>query len=130
MNWFKIAKSESFNNNFGKKAKEFIKNNPFCQKLFKEYCIPTEYIDQIKIIAKPLKKQYGRSDSKQIIINKNIVDEDFFNNSFKLSFLIHELTHVLTRIKNRVCYFSDKEEHFSFINSILFELLNYHNPHS
>ena len=123
MSWYKIAKSGLSKEKLNERLKEIIRKEPFFHKLYKEYGIPMEQIDEnLVFVARDLEDIYAQGNGKYIFINSKLFEKgDFFQNG--IHYVVHEITHWLTRQKEKEHYFQDPEESAAFQAGITYELL-------
>lgn len=124
MDWYKFAKSEIENTKINRAIKDEIRTNPFFKRMFDDYGVPIEKIDDnLSIEIVELNGKFAKSDSRKIYLNKKLFENNaFFSDNFH--FVIHELIHWLTRQKERQFYFADPEEVEAFACAMCFELTN------
>lgn len=116
MNWYKLSNQELNN-----KLKDIIRNNPFMLKMLKSNSIPVERIENhLTFEIKDLDGKKAQSDSKTIIFDKKVFENNFVENG--LHFLIHELYHWAVRQKEKNFYFADPEEIEAFSLGIAYEI--------
>jgi len=101
--------------------KKSLKNSLPVKKLFNQFDVDINQLDNLNIKLVPLKGRYALTDHKEMRLNKNLFREgDFFD---KYMFVIlHEIVHFVSRMKEKKSYFSDPEESLAFIVAIAHEL--------
>ncbi|MFA5599224.1 MAG: hypothetical protein WDA06_01375 [Phenylobacterium sp.] len=120
MNWFVFAQSKN-TEQICRFIKKQIRQDPFFIRLFKLFNIPIDRIDNLTIKIKPLYGMSAKSNSKTIILDKEVIDKSDTLNDI-MHFIVHEICHWLIRQREKEQYFSDPEEHFSFIHAIAYEM--------
>lgn len=121
--WYIIAQTGMSNQELNRKLKSIIRENPFFHKMFEEFDIPLDRIDDHLIFkAKKMHGIYAQGNGKYIFINPKLFEKGDFLEE-KIHFIAHELTHWLTKQREKDCYFSDPEEISAFIFGIIYELL-------
>jgi len=120
MSWYKISKTKNLNADL----KNIIKTNPFFVKLLDIHSIPIEWIDdKLTFHIKDLKRKKAQSDSKSIIFDSKLFEEDdFYRNG--LHYLAHELYHWISRQKENNFYFADPEEMDAFATGMAYEIIS------
>lgn len=89
--------------------------------MLKDNSIPIGRIDNhLTFEIKDLDGQKAKSDSKTIIFDKKVFENNFIENG--LHFLIHELYHWAIRQKEKNFYFADPEEIEAFSFGIAYEI--------
>ena len=122
MAWYVLAKSEGDSEAVSTKLKGIIRDSAFFQKLFEEYGVPLDKLDNLVFKVKKMKGKYATSNSKEIWLNEKLFrDGTFFDD--KVHYVVHEMIHWLTRQREKQLYFTDPEEVEAFIHSIRWELL-------
>jgi hypothetical protein len=67
-----------------------------------------------------LQDRFAEGNGHEIIIDKKLLDDDFFENHFH--FVIHEMFHWIKRRAESKFYFSDDEEVQSFTLAMVWEI--------
>lgn len=121
MNWFKLASLSIKERDFNDFIKNVIKKDPFFNKMFEIFDIPLDRLNNVKFIIKKLNGKNAKSNSKLIILNKDLFDKAESLDDL-VHYCLHEITHWLTRQKEKDCYFSDPEEIQAFSLGMAWEL--------
>ena len=101
--------------------KERLLNSRVIQKLFDEFEISSERLQELIIEVVDLESKYSETDETTMKINKSLFEGGhFFRDYFFV--LPHELVHWLSRIKEKSAYFNDPEEVLGFVASVGYEL--------
>jgi len=120
MNWYKESKSDIDIKN---KIKSILKKHPLTVSLREYYEIPESYIDKnLDIVIKKMDKPYAEGNGKEIVLNKDLFEDNFFEDNFH--FVIHEFFHWLKRRHEDRFYFNDSEEMQSFVLAITWQIMN------
>ena len=102
--------------------KKRLKSSKAIMRLFDQYDISPDRLDDLEIVITDLDQKYAETDSKTCKINKNLfhggVDE-FFDKYFFI--LPHEIVHFCTRISESEAWLNDPEECLGFVMSIAYE---------
>jgi hypothetical protein len=103
------------------KIKDMIKNSRVMRKLFEEFEVSPEKIDDLRIRIVEIDDKYAETDADQMLLNKFMFEKGtFFDDYFFV--VMHEIVHYLSRTKEQNSYFADPEEQLGFVNSIAFEI--------
>ncbi len=118
-NWYKTAQNKD--DQFDRKIKQSIKQIKFVVNLFKQMSIPLDWIDNnVKFKVKDLDSINALSDSKQIIINKNLINQFFLEDGIHI--IVHQLFHWLNRQRENKVYFSDPQQIDAFAMGIAYQI--------
>ena len=92
-------------------------------KLFEQFEVAPERLQDLQIVIVPLEKKYAETDDRSMKLN-NVLFEGGWDVFVRDHFFIvaHEIVHWLSRIKEQESYFHDPEEVMGFVSSIAFEL--------
>ena len=102
-----------------KKLKQLI----CIQRLFEQFEVSMDRLDNLSIIVVPLDKKYAETDGSTMKLNETLFDGGkFFEEYFFV--VCHELVHYLSRAKEEDSYFHDPEEVLGFCTSIAYEIEN------
>lgn len=110
-------------NNIESMIREELIRVPAIQKLFKEFEVSFDRLNELRIEITELDKKYAETDSETMRLNKSMFQngwEDFKKNHFFV--VAHEIVHWLSRIREEDSYFNDPEEVLGFVASIAYEL--------
>lgn len=116
MSWYK--KSSNIKN----KIKYIFKNHPFFKDILNNYMIPIDKVDDLQIHFKKLNGMLGFSDSEKIVIDVDLLENNFFTDNFYP--VVHEFFHWVKRMSEKMFYFNDAEEVQGFILSMSWEFKN------
>ena len=105
------------------KLKKMIREDPFFNRMFREYGIPINKInDELVFRIKKMDDRFSQANNQYIDLDEKLFkDGDFFTE--KMHYVVHELTHWLTRQKEQDMYFYDPEEQDAFALGMAFEIL-------
>jgi len=100
--------------------KKKLKRNPAIRKLFNQFDISLDKLDNLRISIVPLQGKHAITDGKEMKLDENLFKKryDFFTNFMFLP--VHELVHHLSRIKEQQAYFNDPEEVLGFVAAIAY----------
>lgn len=91
------------------------------QKMFEEFEVSLEQLDDLDIRIEDLHGRYAETDIESMVLDKGLFENGrFFEDSWFVC--VHELVHFCTRFREKNSYFSDPEESLGFIFSICTEL--------
>jgi len=114
---YKQAQSESL----GDAIKQRLKNSLAVQKIFEEFEVSLDRLNELRIEVVPLEKKYAETDGEVMKINSSLFEgEDFWDKYFFV--IVHEIVHWLSRVKEENSYFNDPEEVCGFVLSIAYEI--------
>jgi len=123
MSWYITAQIGMDSNELNRKLKSIIRDNSFFLKMFDEYDIPIERIDdQLTFKIKKMHGIHAQGNGRYIFLNPKLFERGDFLEE-KIHFVAHELTHWLTKQREEDCYFADPEEIAAFTHGIIYELL-------
>jgi len=123
MSWYITAQTGMDSQELNRRLKAIIRKNSFFLKMFDEYDIPIERIDdQLTFKIKKMHGIYAQGNGRFIFLNPKLFERGDFLEE-KIHFVAHELTHWLTKQREEDCYFADPEEIAAFIFGIIYELL-------
>jgi len=105
----------------GELIKKRLKNSVAVQRIFEEFEVSLDRLDQLRIEIVPLDKKYAETDGEVMNLNTSLFDGgDFWNKYFFV--VVHEIVHWLSRVKEEEAYFNDPEEVLGFVGSIAYEI--------
>lgn len=114
---YKQAQSDAL----GDAIKERLKSSLAVQKIFEEFEVSLDRLDQLRIEVVPLEKKYAETDGEVMNLNTALFDGgDFWEKYFFV--IVHEIVHWLSRVKEEDSYFQDPEETLGFVLSIAYEI--------
>jgi len=121
--WYVRAKTGLSKEELNEKLKSFIRDSAFFHKMFDDYGISMDRIDNdLHFHLEPLDGMHARSKGKDVFLDDELFkDGDFFED--KIHFVVHEMSHWLTRLRENDCYFADPEEIEAFTLGMAYELL-------
>jgi len=121
MSWYRIIKKAN-KRQLNRELKSIIREDPFFIKMFKEFDVPMEKIDDnLSFKEKELNGRYAQGNGEVIYINQKLVDNNFFKE--RLHLIVHEIVHWLTRQREKEFYFTDPEEIDAFMYGMAYEIL-------
>ena len=98
-----------------------IRHTPSLMKLFQQFGVDPERLDQLQFQIADLKDMYAETDDKTMTLNKSLFEGGNFFEQY--GFVVaHEIVHWLSRIKEQDAYFHDPEEVLGFVSSIAYEM--------
>jgi len=121
--WYKFAKTGISEEDLNRELKDRIRKDMFFHRLFDDYGVSLDTIDNhLQFHIAELKDRHAHSKGEDIYLSNNLFsDGKFFDES--LHFVVHELTHWLTRMREKISYFTDPEEIEAFTLGMTFEML-------
>lgn len=109
--------SEQMSHLIKKKMREDIA----VQKLFEQFEVSLDQLDDLKIEIGDLNGRYAETDIESMKLDKTLFDGGrFFEDEWFVC--VHELVHFCSRVREKSAYFADPEEVSGFIFSIATEL--------
>ena len=102
--------------------KQHIRNSPFIQKMFDNYGVPFERLDELTIKIEDLHGRHAKSNEEFIMVDEQSVKE-CEDPQEVVHYIVHELTHWLTRQREEDNYFANPEELKAFTMGMAYELV-------
>lgn len=91
------------------------------QKMFEQFEVSLEQLDELKIEIGDLEGRYAETDIESMVLDKSLFEDGrFFENEWFVC--VHELVHFCSRVREKNAYFADPEEVSGFVFSIATEL--------
>lgn len=109
--------------------KEKLLSTPSIIKLFEQFEVSPERLQDLQIQIVPLEKKYAETDDRSMKLNNALFEagwEAFLRDHFFI--VAHEIVHWLSRTKEQESYFHDPEEVLGFVSSIAYEMANGTDP--
>jgi len=101
--------------------KQKLKQSRAIQKIFAQFEVSLDRLDNLQIEIVPLEKKYAETDGEVMRINSSLFDDgDFFEKHFFI--IAHEIVHWLSRVKEEDSYMNDPEEVLGFCSGIAYEI--------
>ena len=105
----------------GALIKKKMRGDLAVQKLFEEFEVSLDQLENLKIEIKDLNGRYAETDLEFMVLDEGLFsDGKFFKNNWFV--VVHELVHFCSRFREKNSYFSDPEEVSGFVFSIATEL--------
>ena len=105
----------------GALIKKKMKGDLAVQRMFEEFEVSLDQLDNLKIQIEDLEGRYAETDIDRMSLDENLfAGGEFFKKNWFVC--VHELVHLCSRLREQDSYFSDPEEVSGFIFSIATEL--------
>lgn len=105
-------------NQIGNVIKKELKKSKVVRKLFNQYDVSIDNLDNLEILVEPLDKQYALTDARKMRLNEILFRKgvDFFRDYFPVV-CAHEILHFCKRVREEKGFFYDSEEIQAYIVS-------------
>lgn len=105
-----------------KLIKEKLRKSRIVQKMFKEFDVSLDSLEDLNIDICDLEGKYGETDLKKMLINKNLFrGGNFFEEYFFV--IVHEVYHFISRRQEiQSGFLGDPEEKAAFVMSVAYEM--------
>lgn len=105
----------------GELIKKHLRSSSAIMRLFDEFEVAPERLDDLQFVITPLDHKYAETDARMMKLNSFLFEHgDFFEKYFYI--VPHELIHWLSRVREEDAYFNDPEEVLGFVASIAYEM--------
>lgn len=101
--------------------KQQLLDNDAIQKVFADFEVAPERLDELQIEFGDLKGKYAETDLNSMVLDQSLFADGLFFDRY-MYVPAHEIIHWLSRIKEQDAYFNDPEETLGFVTAIAFEL--------
>jgi len=108
-------------NRLGEVIKQKLRQSQAVMKLFDEFEVSPQRLDELQFFVKELDNKYAETDGRKMVLNTFLFsDGDFLDKYFYI--VAHEIVHWLSRVREQDAYFNDPEETLGFVASVAYEL--------